>query len=132
MKTKSLWGAPPKRLYKFINLVNKRPEDMRHVCVIGASDGKFVLPMLRKGLNVTAIEIDSVAINGGEKIVPLHRNKVIKIDYSQINGEINFSELPSKKVLVSGLLDRVRKECLEQKFELLEMDFYHNQCSHHF
>ena len=126
MKTKSLWGTPPTRLYKFIDIVNKRPENMRHVCVIGASDGKFVLPMLRKGLNVTAIEIDSIAINGGEKTVPLHRNNVIKFDYDKINGEIDFPELPSKKIWVTGLLDRVRKEYLEQKFELLEMDFYHN------
>ena len=126
MKTKSLWGQPPKRLYKFIDLVNQRADNMRHICVVGASDGKFVLPMLRKGLSVTAIEIDNIAIHGGEKIVPLPRKNVVKINYKECQGVPEYPEIPYQKIMATGLLERVQKEKLEAKFELLEMDFYHN------
>lgn len=126
MKTKSLWGQPPKRLYKFIDLVNQRADNMLHICVVGASDGKFVLPMLRKGLSVTAIEIDNIAIHGGEKIVPLPRKNVVKINYKEGQGVPEYPEIPYQKIMATGLLERVQKEKLEAKFELLEMDFYHN------
>lgn len=126
MKTKSLWGQSPKRLYQFIDLVNQRADNMRHVCVVGASDGKFVLPMLRKGLSVTAIEIDNIAIHGGEKIVPLPRKNVVKINYKEGQGVPEYPDIPYQKIMATGLLERVQKEKLEAKFELLEMDFYHN------
>ena len=37
------------------------------VLVVGASDGKFVLPLARKGLTVTAVDIDSEALLEGEQ-----------------------------------------------------------------
>lgn len=42
----------------------------RTVCVVGASDGKFVLPLARRGIRVIAIERDSLALNGGPVILP--------------------------------------------------------------
>jgi SAM-dependent methyltransferase len=42
----------------------------RSVCVVGASDGKFVLPLARRGLTVRAIECDALALNGGSVTLP--------------------------------------------------------------
>jgi len=35
-------------------------------CVLGASDGKFALPLLRAGWKVVAVETDALFLNGGE------------------------------------------------------------------
>jgi hypothetical protein len=41
--------------------------DARHesACVLGASDGKFVVPLLRAGFQVTAVDTDEVFLFGG-------------------------------------------------------------------
>jgi hypothetical protein len=40
------------------------------VCVVGASDGKYVLPLARRGLRVIAIERDTLALDGGPITLP--------------------------------------------------------------
>jgi hypothetical protein len=40
------------------------------VCVVGASDGKFVVPLARRGYRVTAIERDRRALDGGPVELP--------------------------------------------------------------
>ena len=62
MKTRSCWGDPPSRLYRFIRTIKPEFPHSARVCVIGASDGKFVLPFLRNGFHVTAYEIDDIAL----------------------------------------------------------------------
>lgn len=47
MKTKSIWGKPPSRLYEFRNMILNKFGTEATVCIIGGSDGKFVLPFLR-------------------------------------------------------------------------------------
>ncbi|WP_203735158.1 class I SAM-dependent methyltransferase, partial [Paractinoplanes durhamensis] len=42
----------------------------RSVCVVGASDGKFVLPLARRGLHVLAIERDPSSVDGGPVKLP--------------------------------------------------------------
>jgi hypothetical protein len=46
------------------HLETEAPGD-RAACVIGASDGKFVTPLLRLGWRVVAIELDDVFLDGG-------------------------------------------------------------------
>ena len=48
MKTKSIWGIPPKRLY---NLITRAEEDFGKnftACIVGCSDGKFLMPFAQK------------------------------------------------------------------------------------
>lgn len=67
-KTKSLWGPPPTRYYKFLDRVKETTnQEKPSICILGCSDGKFVLPAARKGFKVYAIDIDEIAINGGDK-----------------------------------------------------------------
>jgi SAM-dependent methyltransferase len=47
------------------------------VYVVGASDGKFVLPLARRGLHVYAIERDQLALDGGPVTLPGPRHGVM-------------------------------------------------------
>lgn len=47
-----------------------------NICIIGGSDGKFVLPFLRGGFSVTVYEIDETAVYGGEKEFPIERSNI--------------------------------------------------------
>ena len=63
MKTKSIWGNPPTRLYKLINIAKKDWEANFSACIVGCSDGKFLMPFARAHINVTGYDIDDVALN---------------------------------------------------------------------
>ncbi|WP_192909787.1 class I SAM-dependent methyltransferase [Gandjariella thermophila] len=47
----------------FIEHLNQDPT-IETVVVVGAADGKFVLPLLRAGYSVTAIEVNNSAVHG--------------------------------------------------------------------
>ena len=51
-KTKSIWGNPPKRLYRLIDLAENNIGKDFNACIVGCSDGKFLLPFARKGIKV--------------------------------------------------------------------------------
>ena len=72
MKTKSIWGNPPTRLYKLLNLSKKEWGNNFTVCIVGCSDGKFLMPFARNEIKVTGYDIDEVALYGGDisKFVP--------------------------------------------------------------
>ncbi|MEY9846137.1 hypothetical protein ABH940_003222 [Streptacidiphilus sp. BW17] len=60
--TESLWRSTR----SFFPLFQRQLElaNARTVCVVGASDGKFVLPLARSGYRVTAIDRDQPALEG--------------------------------------------------------------------
>lgn len=68
LKTKSVWPYPKPRFFKFLNKieVDNLPKNL---CVIGCADGTYVLPAAKRGFDVTAIDIDTEAINGGADIL---------------------------------------------------------------
>jgi SAM-dependent methyltransferase len=66
--TRSLWEDTKTFFPLFLTQVQQR--QMRSVCVVGASDGKFVLPLARLGIRVLAIERDPSAIDGGPVTLP--------------------------------------------------------------
>ena len=41
MKTKSIWGNPPKRLYKLMKIAEKSFGIRYTACIVGCSDGKW-------------------------------------------------------------------------------------------
>ena len=81
MKTKSIWGNPPTRLYKLISIAKKNLGHKFTACIVGCSDGKFLMPFAREGIMVTGYDIDDVALYGGIKDFPIVEKK-IKYTYS--------------------------------------------------
>jgi hypothetical protein len=70
------------------------------VAVVGASDGKFVLPLAAVGYRVIAIERDPVALHGGEVRLP---------------GDVTTH--------VMGLIARLKREDLQDEVRVVERDF---------
>lgn len=68
-KTKSLWGEPPSRYYRFLKKLQETEKcgSKYTLAVLGCADGKFVLPAARKGMSVLAIDLDGIALYGGKK-----------------------------------------------------------------
>ena len=78
MKTKSIWGNPPTRLYKLINIAKKDWENNFSACIVGCSDGKFLMPFAREHIKVTGYDIDDIALYGGVKEFPIIKEKIKK------------------------------------------------------
>lgn len=120
MKTHSCWGTPPSRIYSFINKLELNSS----ICIVGCSDGKFVLPFLRKGFNVTAIDMDEASLFGGAKIAPIHRAIIKQIQYSPCNSKPVYKKLPTETIFIDGLIKRVEKEKLSNKLKYHQIDYY--------
>ena len=60
MKTKSIWGAPPKRIYNILKFVEDQNPHFT-TCIVGCSDGKFLMPFARAHHEVTGYDIDEIA-----------------------------------------------------------------------
>ena len=128
MYTHSYWGKPPTRIYEFI----KKCDRNISVCVVGASDGKFVLPFLRKGFKVTAIDIDETAMFGGKKTIPKKRNQITALEYTKTSKKPIYTSLPTETVHIDGLIKRVQKEKLEKNFCYILGDYYRNPIEQQF
>ena len=122
MKTKSIWGAPPTRLYKLINKAKKEWGNNFTACIVGCSDGKFLMPFVRKHIHVTGYDIDDIALYGGIKKFPIIKEKS-KYQYSPNFISKEF-ELEDKKVL--GVIDRLSFEGLSEYATIEKRDFYRN------
>ncbi len=68
MSTLSVWEHT--RTFFPLFLAHIQQRQARSVCVVGASDGKFVLPLARLGLHVVAIERDQASVEGGPITMP--------------------------------------------------------------
>ena len=122
MKTKSIWGIPPKRLY---NLITRAEEDFGKnftACIVGCSDGKFLMPFARKQIRVTGYDIDDIALYGGVKDFPIIDKKV-KYIYSKKFVSKNY-ELEKRRVC--GIIERLEKEKLSGYANIEKRDFYRN------
>lgn len=120
MKTKSIWGNPPTRLYKLINRAEHKWGKNYKACIVGCSDGKFLMPFARRKTIVVGYDIDDTALHGGIKAFPIVKDKVryvYKPDF--ISTKYN---LEDKKVL--GTLDRLKLENIENFAKIEKRDFY--------
>jgi SAM-dependent methyltransferase len=97
--TLSTWEDTRTFFPLFLAQIQQR--DMRSVCVVGASDGKFVLPLARQGVRVIAIERDITAIDGGPIVEP---------------G-------PAEAVM-PGLRKRLAEEGLTDRVEIVQADLF--------
>ena len=122
MKTKSIWGNPPTRLYKLLNIAKKEWGKDFTACIVGCSDGKFLMPFAREGIKVTGYDIDDIALYGGFKDFPIIEKK-IKYPYSK-NFKSKEFKLETKKVL--GVTERLQIEKISQYAHIEKRDFYRN------
>jgi hypothetical protein len=122
MKTKSIWGNPPKRLYKLINIAEKELGKNYTACIVGCSDGKFLMPFARRYTMVVGYDIDDIALNGGKKLFPIIETKK-KYEYSKlfVSKEFKFQE---RRVI--GTIERLKIEGLEKYSKIEKRDFYRN------
>lgn len=122
MKTKSIWGNPPTRLYKILNLAKQKWGKEFTACIVGCSDGKFLMPFAREHIKVTGYDIDEIALYGGNKEFPIIKEK-IKYPYSPNFISKNF-ELETRRVL--GITERLEIEKISQYANIEKRDFYRN------
>ena len=122
MKTKSIWGNPPTRLYRLLNMAKNDWGRDFTACIVGCSDGKFLMPFARGKIKVTGYDIDDIALYGGNKEFPIIENK-IKYPYSS-NFKSKEFRLETKKVL--GLTERLEIENLTEYANIEKRDFYRN------
>jgi len=103
LKSKSVWGYPPRRFFKFLDRLRKKKLP-KTLCILGCSDGTYVLPAAKRGFKVLAIDIDKIAIYGGKIIIA------------------------AQTVVVKGLVDRLKEDRLERYVEVVNGDFMKIQC----
>lgn len=108
---KSYWGPyftyfPA--LARYIPLGEYARRTRPRACVLGASDGKFALPLLRAGWDVVGVETDQLFLNGGE--------------LDLIDGHHD----------VIGLRDRLASEGFEDRCTVLEQDYMTLPAEHDF
>ena len=98
LKTKSIWDNPSKIYYDFLRTIEEL-KLTKTICILGCSDGKFVLPAAKRGFKVLAIDIDKIALYGGTTIV----------------GD--------NKYVTMGLIKRTKIEKLMSFIEIVEENF---------
>jgi hypothetical protein len=99
-ETRSVWQDTRTFFPLFLDLILSR--ELHTVAVVGASDGKFVLPLARRGLHVVALERNPLAINGGPVILP--------------------GQGPAT---MPGLRKRLAEEGLAKRVQIVEADLLH-------
>lgn len=92
LKRGRLWYPPTKSLYAFLDRV-KNLNMPKNIAILGCADGNYVVPAVKKGFKVLAIDIDSTALYGG----------VVRIG----NNDINIIGL-NKKLWKIGLHKNVK------------------------
>lgn len=122
MKTKSIWGNPPTRIYKLIELAEEKWGKNYNVCIVGCSDGKFLMPFARSKVKVTGYDIDKIDLYGGIKERPIRPGN-LKYKYSL---DFVSPKYELEKIEVLGVKRRVEEEGLEEYVTLEERNFYKN------
>jgi SAM-dependent methyltransferase len=100
MRTSSLWEQTLSFFSQFLATLGERASQGATVAVVGASDGKFVIPLAAAGYRVVAIERDPLALHGGEVDLP---------------GDVTAHTL--------GLIARLKHEDLQDRVQVVERDF---------
>jgi SAM-dependent methyltransferase len=100
MRTSSLWEHTLSFFPQYLASLKEHTSPGATVAVVGASDGKFVLPLAAAGYRVIAVERDPLALHGGEIRLP---------------GDIS--------TRATGLIARLKAEGLYDRVEVNERDF---------
>jgi SAM-dependent methyltransferase len=100
MRTSSLWENTLSFFPQFLVSLRESVAAGATVAVVGASDGKFALPLAALGYYVVAIERDPRALHGGEVQLP---------------GDVATHAV--------GLIARLKLEDLQDQVQIVERDF---------
>ena len=100
MRTSSLWELTLSFFPQFLAALKEHTSPGASVAVVGASDGKFVMPLAAAGYRVIAIECDPLALHGGEVRLP---------------GDTTTQAM--------GLIARLKAEDLHDQVQIVERDF---------
>jgi SAM-dependent methyltransferase len=100
VQTQSLWEHTLTFFPQFLATLRERVAPDATIAVVGASDGKFVVPLAAAGYRVIAIERDALALHGGEVHLP---------------GDNHAHAM--------GLIDRLKLEELHDRVRVVEEDF---------
>lgn len=122
MRTKSIWGNPPTRIYNLIKVAEKECGKDYTACIVGCSDGKFLMPFARNGIKVTGYDIDPIDLYGGVKEFPIRPGNP-KFKYSPDFVSPKYELQPIK---VLGVIKRVKVEGLSKYVKIEERNFYKN------
>lgn len=99
--TKSVWQNTKTFFPLFTDFLEKGGVNNLTICIVGASDGRFVIPLARKNYRVLAIENDPLLINGGVVGGPNH-----------------------KEIRVLGLKKRIEIEQASSRVKIIESNFF--------
>ncbi|MFJ6568802.1 class I SAM-dependent methyltransferase [Streptomyces sp. NPDC091292] len=100
MRTMSMWQHTLTFFPQFLAVLKENAEPDSTVTVIGASDGRLVLPLASAGYRVVAIERDPIPLHGGEVQLP---------------GDETGHR--------TGLIERLKLEGLHDRVRIVEEDF---------
>ncbi|MEU9533087.1 class I SAM-dependent methyltransferase [Streptomyces sp. NPDC048213] len=100
MHTPSMWRHTLTFFPQFLAALRERTEPDSTVTVVGASDGRLVVPLAAAGYRVVAIERDPLALHGGEVQLPHDRT-----------GH------------AMGMIERLKQEGLHDRVRVVEEDF---------
>ena len=124
MKTKSIWGQTPSRLYRLIKLANEKFKNENWTaCIVGCSDGKFLIPFARAHHKVVGYDIDTIDLFGGEKDFPIYEKRKNITKYDKNFKSPNY---PLETRRVRGLQERIEIEKLDDYARIEERNFYEN------
>ncbi|WP_405431959.1 class I SAM-dependent methyltransferase [Streptomyces anulatus] len=100
MQTASMWRHTLTFFPQFLAALKERTEPDSTVTVIGASDGRLVVPLAAAGYRVIAIERDPLALHGGEV---------------ELSGDRTGHAM--------GMIERLKQEGLHDRVQVVEEDF---------
>lgn len=100
MQTLSMWRHTLTFFPQFLAALKERADPDSTVTVIGASDGRLILPLVSAGYRVVAVERDPLALHGGKVHLP--------------GDETGYA---------MGLIERLKLEGLNDQVQVVEEDF---------
>ncbi|MFD4353391.1 class I SAM-dependent methyltransferase [Nocardia sp. NPDC058518] len=121
MPTTSLWEQTLTFFPQFVRELNDRCDPGATVTVIGASDGKFVLPLAAAGYRVIAVENDPQALHGGDVLLPV--------------AGLAYAPSLAERVAEAGLTSQVRIEphdFFDAALAEMQADAVWTSCSWHY
>jgi hypothetical protein len=104
VRTQSLWEHTLTFFPQFLAAVEERTAPGATIAIIGASDGRFILPLAAAGYRVIAIERDPLALHGGQVHLP---------------GD--------EHAHTTGLIDRLKLAALYDQVQVVEEDFLQSE-----
>ncbi|MDV9194813.1 MULTISPECIES: class I SAM-dependent methyltransferase [unclassified Streptomyces] len=121
MQKPSMWRHTLTFFPQFLAALKERTEPDSTVTVIGASDGRLVVPLAAAGYRVIAIERDPLALHGGEVQLP--------------GGRTGHAMGMIERLKQEGLYDRVRfveEDFLASEPDAAPCDAVWTSCSWHY